>query len=149
MAPPALGVAERALLIVSSIEPGATALALLALPAFFAWIIFGAVLDPSALAPGRLAGIALMTIALWSWTSISDQSRTPAVALVLFIYNCTVAIYLAYLGTVPHLSWFLLWPAVILHTTLAAFFYHAYRPRRQPDHHSHLSIFFTESEVTQ
>jgi hypothetical protein len=81
--------------------------------------LFGAPLPPAGQALGRLAGFALLALALACWPrqSTVDASRSPLAAL--FGFSVLTAIYLVYLGVVHQLGGLLLWPAVVLHLVLA------------------------------
>ena len=85
--------------------------------------MLGSPLDtPVAVTVGRLAGAALLTLGVACWLARHDeQSRAAAgvVAAMLF-YNTAAAALLALAGFVLGLRGVGLWPAVVLHTAMAA-----------------------------
>ena len=97
----------------------ATGLLLLVHPSALAWLLFGTDLTSSqaALALGRLAGCALLSLGWACWPRHSAAGTSGLSALL--IYNVLVTILLAYLGRVEGLEGILLWPAVALHVVLA------------------------------
>jgi hypothetical protein len=95
----------------AAIEAAATGLILLLSPVLFGRLIFGAELSEPGQALGRLAGIALLGLALTSWPGPSARSVTRA----MLAYNLLATLYLGYLGMVGQSVGMLLWPAVALH----------------------------------
>ena len=49
----------------------------------------------------------------------------------MLVYNTLVALYLAYLGTVGHMSGVLLWPGVALHAVIALLLLWNWRSERR------------------
>ncbi|MBC6981195.1 hypothetical protein [Caulobacter sp. 17J80-11] len=97
---------------VAAIEAGATGLLLLASPPLFARLVLGAGLPDAGPPLGRLAGIALLALALAGWRPTVATLRAQA------IYNLLAGAYLTWLG-IAGLGGILLWPAVVLHLGLA------------------------------
>jgi hypothetical protein len=95
----------------AAVEAAATGLILLLSPVLFGRLILGAELSEPGQALGRLAGIALIGLALTSWPGPSGPSVTRA----MLIYNLLATLYLCYLGIVEESVGVLLWPAVALH----------------------------------
>jgi hypothetical protein len=88
----------------------ATGLALLVVPSLVAQLLLGAELTGIAVPVARVAGIALIALAVACWPG------TPLIGMLT--YSAAVALYLAYLGFAGGASGILLWPAVILHAIL-------------------------------
>jgi hypothetical protein len=72
----------------------------------------GAQLTGIAVPVARVAGIAIVALAIACW------SGSPLVGMTT--YSASAALYLAYLGFAGDLIGILLWPAVILHIILTA-----------------------------
>lgn len=102
---------KKALMFAAAGE-GATGLALLIVPSLAGQLLLGESLTGIAVPVARVAGIALIALALACWPG-------PPLAGML-IYSAAVTLYLAYLGFAGGTSGALLWPAVILHAILAA-----------------------------
>jgi hypothetical protein len=92
-----------------------TGLVLLIYPPLFGWLLFGAALSDAGQALGRLAGIALLALALACWPGLAER-KSSARALILF--SLLSAIYLLYLGVGSGPVGILLWPAAALHAAL-------------------------------
>jgi hypothetical protein len=108
----------KILLSVTALLEAATGFALAASPSLLVSLLIGSPLDTrSGSLVGRLAGIALLTLALVCWLARNDQHAGP-VAAMLF-YNVAVAILLAYARLGLGLSGIGLWPTVALHAALA------------------------------
>jgi hypothetical protein len=103
----------------AAVEAAATGLVLIISPPLFAWLIFGATFSAPGEALARLAGIALLGVALPAWPASPATSTPPSVTRALLIYNVLATIYLAYLGLAGQLVGVLLWPAVALHVLLS------------------------------
>jgi hypothetical protein len=96
-----------------------TGLALMIDPALVIALLVGESKSTEGMQLGRLAGVALIALGLACWPSRPGvESAAPAFRGLLF-YNVLVALYLAYLGTLGHLSGLLLWPGVALHFVVA------------------------------
>ena len=116
-------VANRKLLLLTmAFVEAATGLCLLILPTVLFVVLLG-LEQPTvdAIFVGRLAGAALLAIAVASWMARGD-TFTPAqhgLLTGIFVYNAAAAILLAYAGAVLNMVGVLLWPAVALHAILA------------------------------
>ena len=113
----------KILLLVFALVEAATGLALLVMPAVAASLLLGAPLDtPAGLVVGRIAGAALLSLAIVCW-QLSNGERggvaTGVVSAILF-YNAAAAAILVYAGVRLKLQSTLLWPAIVLHWFLAA-----------------------------
>jgi hypothetical protein len=98
-----------------AVEAVATGLILLLSPLLFGRLVLGDELSEPGQAVGRLAGIALLGLALTSWPDPSARS----VGRAMLAYNLLATIYLCYLGIVGKSVGALLWPAVALHLLFA------------------------------
>ena len=99
-------------LILAAVVEAATGAALLVVPSLVAQLLLGAELTGIAVVVARVAGIALIALAIACWPG-------PPLAGML-IYSTVVALYLAYLGFAGAATGTLLWPAVIVHAVLTA-----------------------------
>jgi len=103
------------------IEVGA-GLALLVSPALAASILIGAPFDtPADSVVGRVAGAALLALALACWRARDDEHNRAAAGIVsgMLLYNAVAVMVLADAGIVLHMSGIGLWPAVVLHAAMA------------------------------
>ena len=91
----------------------------LTVPDVLCLLLFGARPDAIGIPLGRFAGIALVALGLACLPSRDAGSRRNVV-VGLFAFNAAVAILFAYVGFASALHGLLLWPAVILHTIIAA-----------------------------
>jgi hypothetical protein len=98
-------------LLFAALGEAATGLALLVVPSLVGWLLFGEYLGGAAVLVARVAGIALVALAVACW---------PGPPLMgMLIYSAAVTLYLAYGGFEGSLTGPLLWPAVILHLVLS------------------------------
>ena len=103
------------------IEVGA-GLALIASPALAASILIGAPFDtPADSVVGRVAGAALLALALACWRARQDPNSRAATGIVsaMLLYNVAAGAVLAYAAIGLRLSGIGLWPAVVLHGAIA------------------------------
>jgi hypothetical protein len=103
------------------IEVGA-GLALLVSPALAASILIAAPFDTSPdSVVGRVAGAALLALALACWRARDDEHNRAAAGIVsgMLLYNAVAVMVLADAGIVLHMSGIGLWPAVVLHAAMA------------------------------
>jgi hypothetical protein len=99
-------------LIFAAVAEAATGVALLAVPSVVGQLLLGVELTGVAVPVARVAGIALIGLAVACW---------PGPQLLgMLIYTTVVAVYLAYLGIAGSATGILLWPAVVVHAALAA-----------------------------
>ena len=129
---------RKLLLLITAFAEGATGLCLLVLPAVLLAVLLG-VEQPTVNATfvGRIAGTALLAIAVASWMARDDTGTAAQRGLLvgLLIYNAVVALLLTYAGAVLAMTGILLWPTVALHAILAAWCFRCLRPdRRAGDH---------------
>jgi len=101
--------------MVTALAEGATGLALATVPSLLVSILLGTSLgDSSAILIGRLAGAALISIAIACWLSRSDAQSSVMVKVMLG-YNIFSTTLLVYAVLVERISGPGLWPAVFLH----------------------------------
>jgi len=112
----------RLLLKVTALLEAATGLGLVAMPSVVVRLLLGAPLDSSAATMlGRVAGVALLTLAVACWLARDDTHSPAARGLVaaMFLYNVAVAALLVFAGVGLGFRGIALWPAVILHAAMA------------------------------
>jgi hypothetical protein len=99
-------------LVVAAIVEGVTGMALLIVPSLVGSLLLGNELAGIAAVVARVAGIALIALAVVCW---------PGPPLIgMSIYSGAVALYLGYLGIAGASTGVLLWPAVVAHVILTA-----------------------------
>jgi hypothetical protein len=97
-------------LIFAAVGEAGTGLALLVVPSLVGRLLLGEELTGIALPVARVAGTALIALAVACWPG------TPLVGMLT--YSVAVTLYLAYVGFAGGLNGILLWPAVVLHGIL-------------------------------
>jgi hypothetical protein len=102
--------APKSVLAVAAVAEAATGLALLLAPSWVGQWLIGAELVGVSAIVARMAGIALIALAVACWPG------PPRLGML--IYGIAVSLYLAYLGLSGAASGALLWPAVALHVVL-------------------------------
>jgi len=100
-------------LIIAAVGEAATGLALLIVPSLVGQLLFGEELTGIAMPVARVAGIALIALAVACWQG------SPLIGM--WIYNAAVTLYLAYVGFAGGSTGVLLWPVVALHVILTAY----------------------------
>ena len=112
----------KLLFIVTAVIEAATGLALLVSPALPVSVLLGASLDtPASLTVARVAGAALLSLAVACWLARNDE-RSPAakgVVAAMLVYNIGAVAVLAFAGTSLRLVSVALWPAVVLHALMS------------------------------
>jgi hypothetical protein len=99
-------------LIFAAVGEAGMGLALLIVPTLVGRLLLGEELTGVAIPIARVAGIALIALAVACWPG------PPRVGML--IYSAAVMLYLAYIGLAGGFNGILLWPAVILHVILTA-----------------------------
>jgi len=113
---------NRALFIATAVIEVGAGLALLVSPALTVPILIGEPFDTAAdTVVGRVAGAALLALALPSWVARNEDHSKAATGIVsgLLLYNAGAATVLAYAGMGLRLSGIGLWPVVALHVAMA------------------------------
>jgi hypothetical protein len=122
---------RKLFLVVTALLETPLGLCLLFLPALpFALLLGFESAAVETLFVGRVAGAALLAIGVASWMARADTLAPAQFGLLtgLLIYDTTAALLLVYAGTVLKMIGILLWPAVALHTGLAAWCLSCLRP---------------------
>jgi hypothetical protein len=111
----------KKLLTLVAIVEGATGLALMVVPSLAGRLLLGNEISGVAAVVGRVAGIALFTLAIACWLARTDTPSRAARGLVvaMLFYNFAVAALIACAGLGWGLRGVMLWPAVILHAVTA------------------------------
>jgi hypothetical protein len=104
--------ATTKVLALAAIGEAATAAALLIVPSLVGRLLLGEALTGIAIPVARVAGIALMALAIACWPG------PPRAGMLA--YSAAITLYLAYLGVAEGVTGMLLWPAVVLHAVLSA-----------------------------
>ena len=112
----------RGLLALAAVGEAATGVGLLIVPALVGKLLLGVELDGIALVVARVAGVALIALALACWPG------PPWLGML--IYSAALTLYLAYLGLSGGSNGILLWPAVLLHLVLTALLMGQMFPRK-------------------
>ena len=96
----------------AAIGEAATGLALLIAPSLVVHLLLGEQLTGVAIPVARVAGIAVIALAIACW---------PGPPLVgMLIYSASITLYFTYLGFAGGLAGVLLWPVVVLHLIFTA-----------------------------
>lgn len=113
---------RKYLFLVTAVTEGATGAALVVIPApVFALLLGVSSAAPEALLVGRVAGGALLAIAVACWTVGGDAAHAPqrGVVAAVLVYDVIAATVLAGAGTTAGMVGIALWPAVAAHVGLA------------------------------
>jgi len=104
--------AMRMVLVLAALAEGATGAALLIVPSLVGSMLLGDELTGIAATVARVAGIALIALAVACW---------PGPPLIgTLVYSAFITLYLGYVGFAASVTGILLWPAVVLHVILTA-----------------------------
>lgn len=110
------------ILTVTSIIESPTAVILLVFPSLITRLLFGATLDtPIALIVARVAGAAILSLAVACWFARNDGQNPAARGLIIamLFYNTAIALVLIYAALDLSLSGIGLWPVVLLHMAMS------------------------------
>jgi len=108
---------QRVLAISCGLE-AATGLGLLVAPAVVASLVIGADIAGPATIIGKIAGLALISLAVACWPRV--DSKGNGAYLAMLIYNALVALLLAEAGATAKATGMMLWPIVVTHLVFAA-----------------------------
>ena len=113
----------KLLLIIAAVIEAVVGLALLLIPTVAVSALLGVPLDtPTGLVAARIAGAALVSLAIACWRARNGDRGSPATGVVeaMSFYNFAGAMVLVYAGVRLELRSALLWPAIVLHLVLGA-----------------------------
>ena len=111
----------KLLLIIATVIEAVAGLGLILIPTLAVSALLGVPLDtPTGLVAGRIAGAALVALAIACWQARNGERGSPATGVVeaMLFYNFAAAIVLVYGGIRLDLRSALLWPAIVLHFCL-------------------------------
>jgi len=111
----------KLLLIIAAVIEAVVGLALLLIPTVAVSALLGVPLDtPTGLVAARIAGAALVSLAVACWRARNGDRGSPATGVVeaMSFYNFAGAMVLVYAGVRLELRSALLWPAIVLHFCL-------------------------------
>ena len=111
----------KLLLIIAAVIEAVAGLALLLIPTVAVSALLGAPLDTATgLVAARIAGAALVALAIACWQARNGESASPATGVVeaMSFYNFAAAMVLVYAGIRLNLGSALLWLAIVLHFCL-------------------------------
>lgn len=97
-------------LAVAAAAEAATGLAFLAAPSTVGRLLLGAEIGGAGVPAARVAGIALIALAIACWRGSPLQA--------MLFYNAAATLYLAWLGLAGTFVGVFLWPAVVFHAVL-------------------------------
>lgn len=102
----------RTLLVVAAAAEAAMGIALIVAPSLVAQLLLGEGLTGAGVPVARVAGVALIALAVACWPG------TPLIGMTT--YSALVGLYLGYLGVAGGPIGVLLWPAIVAHAILTA-----------------------------
>ena len=111
----------KLLLIIAAVIEAGAGLALLLIPTVAVSALLGIPLDtPTGLVAGRIAGAALVALAVACWRARNGERGSPMTGVVeaMSFYNFAAAMVLVYAAIRLDLRSALLWPAIVLHLCL-------------------------------
>ena len=111
----------KLLLIIAALVEAPAGLTLLLMPGVATTVLLGTPLDtPTGLVAARIAGAALVALAIACWQARNGERGSPATGVVeaMLFYNFAAAMVLIYAGIRLDLRSALLWPAIVLHLGL-------------------------------
>jgi hypothetical protein len=121
--------AMKKLLIFAALFEALTGLVLLVYPPLPIVLLFGSALDDAGLLVARIAGIALLSLAVACW----PEGNLFRAFLAMLIYGALVMLCLVY-AWLTGVAGILLWPAVATHGVLSVLLVWAWRNgRRTPE----------------
>ncbi|MEI6265261.1 MAG: hypothetical protein WCP74_09140 [Sphingobacteriia bacterium] len=121
----------KSLLTVTALLEGCTGLALAFVPSLVASKLLGtSFTDQSAMIIARLAGAALITIAIACWFSRTNPQSTTMVKAML-AYNIFSIVLLSYTALGEKIAGPGLWPAVLIHLGLLIWCLVSLKPKQQ------------------
>jgi len=88
-------------------------------PSLVVWLLLGAGAPLAGLAVARVAGFALLSLAVVCWPRHASETDVNRIAVGLLTYNALAALFFLYLLIRGELVGPLLWPAMFVHATVA------------------------------
>jgi hypothetical protein len=95
-----------------------TGVVLIIRPSLFVQLLFGADLSAAGQTLGRLAGFALLALAIACWPRGEAENDSISALRALLVFSLLSAVYLLYVGVRGEQVGILLWPAAALHAAL-------------------------------
>jgi hypothetical protein len=123
----------QTLLTVTAVIEAGAGLALTVSPSVLASVLLGTSLDtPTGLTIGRVAGAALLSLAIVCWLARNDELSRAVTGLIvgMSFYNAAVIAILIYAGIGCGLAGVGLWPAILAHAALLAWCIACFRMNR-------------------
>jgi hypothetical protein len=111
-------IAMNWVLIAAAVEV-ISGLVLIIRPSLFIWLLLAADLTAPGKILGRLAGLALLALAVACQPMMNAGSRSGSAVRALLVFGLLAALYLVYVGIRGELGGVLLWPAAATHAGLA------------------------------
>ena len=111
----------KLLLIIAAIVEAPAGIALLLVPDVVSSLLLNTPIDtPTGLVLARIAGAALIALAIACWQARDGDRESPATGVVeaILFYNFAAAMVLVYAGIRLELRSSVLWPAIVLHLSL-------------------------------
>lgn len=111
----------KILLIVTALFEGLVGIGLFLTPVLVASTLLNTPLDtPGGLVAARLAGAAIIALAICCWQARDSQPTRAAIGIVaaMLFYNIAAAALLAYAGVRLGLESVFIWPAIVVHSIL-------------------------------
>ena len=111
----------KLLLIITAVIEAGAGLGLLLIPTVAVSALLGVPLDTATgLVAGRIAGAALVALAIACWQARNGERGSPATGVVqaMLFYNFAAAMVLVYAGIRLDLRSAFLWPTIVLHLGL-------------------------------
>jgi hypothetical protein len=110
----------KLLLKLTALVEAGTGLGLVAVPGVVVRLLLGGELSGASISLGRVAGVALLALAVACWLASSDTPSCAARGIVsaMVLYNLGVALILSMVGIQSQPIGIALWPAVILHAIM-------------------------------
>lgn len=111
----------KPLLTVTAVGEAVTGFLLLVYPPIVVRLLLGAEIAGVGVVMSRVAGAALLAIGVACWVARSDPRRPTMPGLVtgVLVYDIAAAALLAHAGLFLDMAGIALWPAIVLHATLA------------------------------
>jgi hypothetical protein len=121
---PSVGVSK--LILASAAIEAVTGIVLIFIPSILGILILGVEFPDIARGVARLAGIALVALAIACWPQQRSAATNASAAIrALLTYNFLAAVYFCYWWIAYHSAGPLLWLAVAVHAVFAALFLRA------------------------